>query len=141
MVDSVGTCARSSAAGWGMWCFAGDGVQATLTRAIFCRKQYVRSKEGPERIVGDEGNFDNTPTSVSIEHPGTARDLSWSWWLSRPVQQYLHEQTDPAERSRFDVENERPIDDLLHALADRTKRGVSTAACDVYGVSSLKHDK
>jgi predicted acylesterase/phospholipase RssA len=71
----------------------------------------------------------------SHEHPGTARDLSWSWWLSRPVQQYLHEQTDPAERTRFDVENELPIDDLLHALADRTKHD-ATAECDAYGSTS-----
>jgi predicted acylesterase/phospholipase RssA len=69
----------------------------------------------------------------SREHPGTARDLSWSWWLSRPVQQYLHQQTDAADRTRFEVENERPIDDLLHALADRTKRDMSTAPCEAYG--------
>jgi hypothetical protein len=69
----------------------------------------------------------------SREHPGTARDLSWSWWLSRPVQQYLHQQTDAADRTRFEVENERPIDDLLHALADRTKHDMSTAPCEAYG--------
>jgi hypothetical protein len=49
------------------------------------------------------------------------------------VQQYLHQQTDAADRTRFEVENERPIDDLLHALADRTKRDTSTAPCEAYG--------
>jgi hypothetical protein len=49
------------------------------------------------------------------------------------VQQYLHQQTDAADRTRFEVANERPIDDLLHALADRTKRDTSTAPCEAYG--------
>jgi predicted acylesterase/phospholipase RssA len=72
----------------------------------------------------------------SREDPESARDLSWSWWLSRPVQQYLHQQTDAAERPRFDVENEPPIDDLLRALADRTKPEVATAQCAAYGPAS-----
>jgi predicted acylesterase/phospholipase RssA len=72
----------------------------------------------------------------SREDPESARDLSWSWWLSRPVQQYLHQQTDAAERPRFDVENGPPIDDLLRALVDRTKSEGATAQCAAYGPAS-----
>jgi hypothetical protein len=71
----------------------------------------------------------------STEHPGSARDLSWSWWLSRPVQQYLREQTDAAKRTRFNVENERPLNDLIHALVDRTNRSVRTSLCSAYADS------
>ncbi len=69
----------------------------------------------------------------SLEHPGSTRDLSWSWWLSRPVQRYLHEQMDSAKRTRFRVENELPVSDLLHALADRTRPDAPTAPCSAYG--------
>jgi hypothetical protein len=54
----------------------------------------------------------------SLNDPGSAREVSWSWWLSSPVQQYLHEQTIPTDRPDFENENARSIRDVLRALAD-----------------------
>jgi hypothetical protein len=52
--------------------------------------------------------------------------VSWSWWLSRPVQQYLNEQTVAKARgSQFELENARPIRDFLRALDDLHERCVA----------------
>ena len=43
-----------------------------MTALFPARKQYVRSKEDPERIVGDEGNFDKY--ADEREHRNYKRD-------------------------------------------------------------------
>jgi hypothetical protein len=52
---------------------------------------------------------------------GRVREVSWSWWLSKPVQIYMHEQTEfrnaPSEPSPGQVMNEKPVRMLLDAIA------------------------
>jgi len=56
--------------------------------------------------------------------PSRVRDLSWSWWLSKPVQIYLHEQTElrDAKPSSGRI-NERPLRLLLDAIVQPVKSG------------------
>jgi hypothetical protein len=55
--------------------------------------------------------------------PTRARDLSWSWWLSKPVQIYLHEQTNAKNGVLLNPANETHIGYLLSAFEASPSKG------------------